>query len=66
MAEDYFAAMERVEQRLGIVPKEGEDTEDVKVQIVQLIQRLEVAELGNQERLGIAAKLKEVWAGVLG
>lgn len=53
VADDYFAAMQRVEQRLDIVPKKEEDTctepsrsmGDVKVQVVQLIQRLEMPEL---------------------
>lgn len=36
-AEEYFAAMQRVEQRLDIVPKKEEDMGDIKVQVVQLI-----------------------------
>ncbi len=71
VAEDYFAAMERVEQRLEIVP-EAEDTctersrsmGDVKVQVVQLIQRLELPELCYEERLGIASQLRNALGAV--
>ena len=65
VAEDYFAAMERVEQRLEIVPEPKQDTEDevVKVQepirLLQLIEQLELPELCLQERLGIAGQLRE-------
>jgi hypothetical protein len=71
VADDYFAAMQRVEQRLEIVPNEQEDTctpertsgrcersrsmGDVKVQVVQLLQRLELPELRYEERLGITS-----------
>jgi hypothetical protein len=60
VADDYFAAMERVEQKLEIVPVEQEAMEDVKVQVVQLIERLEVPELCLEERLEIVAQLREV------
>jgi integrase len=61
VADDYFAAMERVEQRLEIVPKE-ENIGDVKVQpeILQLIERLVVPELCYEERLDIANQLRVV------
>jgi site-specific recombinase XerD len=75
IANDYFHAMLRVEQRLdtsilrqaqdnaslsaGIVPKE-DTMGDVKVQVVQLIERLEVPELDYEERVGIAAQLREM------
>jgi len=63
VADDYFAAMQRVEQRLEIVPKE-EDIEDVKVQepqkLFQLIERLELPKLCYEERLGIASQLREM------
>jgi Phage integrase family len=65
VAEDYFAAMERVEQRLEIIPKEEEDMGDVKVQepgkLFQLIERLEMSELCLEERLGIATQLRNLF-----
>jgi hypothetical protein len=65
IAEDYFAAMQRVEQGLKIVPEPKQYTEDgvVKVQepakVLQLIGRLELPELCLEERLGIACQLRE-------
>lgn len=59
VADDYFAAMERVEQRLQIGDAKNEETiEDVKVQAVQLIERLESPELCFEECLGIASQLR--------
>ena len=69
VAEDYFTAMERVEQRLEIVPQEeatctehSRSMGDVKVQeptkVIQLIERLELPELCLEERLGIASQLR--------
>jgi hypothetical protein len=64
VAEDYFAAMERVEQRLDIIPAEHKDIEHVKVQepkkLFQLIEQLELPELYFEERLDIASQLREV------
>lgn len=64
VADDYFAAMQGVEQRLEIAPAEEEekDIEDVKVQteIFQLLARLEAPELGCEERLGIASQLRMI------
>ena len=61
--EDYFAAMERMEQRLEIVPAEKKHTEVVKVQepakVLQLIEQLEIPELCYEERLDIAIQLRE-------
>ena len=49
VAEDYFTAMARVEQRLEIVPVEQKAMEVVKVQepekLCQLIEQLEIPEL---------------------
>lgn len=66
VADDYFAAMERVEQRLQIGDAKNEETiEDVKVQepekLSQLIEQLEVPELWLEERLGIASQLREMF-----
>jgi hypothetical protein len=65
VAEDYFAAMQRVEERLDIVPEPKQKTKDeiVKVQeqtqVFQLIERLEMPELCLGERLSIAGQLRE-------
>jgi hypothetical protein len=75
VAEDYFAAMERVEQRLQIVPAGQTDIEVVKVQepaqaqqscgkVLQLIEQLEIPELCYEERLDITLQLRELF-GVL-
>ena len=63
VAEDYFAAMQRVEERLEIVPpkQEIQTDADVKVQeLFQLVGRLEAPELCYEERLDIASQLREV------
>lgn len=63
VAEDYFAAMQRVEQRLDILPVEQKNYEVVNVQeptkVFHLIGQLELPELGYRERLDIAAQLRE-------
>ena len=65
MADDYFTAMQRVEQRLEIVsePKQEENIEVVKEQeqtrALQLIERLELPELCVEERLSIANQLRQ-------
>jgi hypothetical protein len=65
IAEDYFAAMQRVEERLNILPESKPHTEYevVKVQeptkLCQLIQQLELPELCFEERFGIASQLRE-------
>jgi integrase len=61
VADDYFAAMERVEKKLQIIPSE-ENIEDVKVQVVQLIELLEALELCYKERLEIASQLRNMLA----
>lgn len=62
VADDYFTAMQRVEERLEFFPPLTEEPkdEDVKVQMVfQLIQKLETPELCFEERLGIASQLRQ-------
>ncbi|HNM36406.1 MAG TPA: hypothetical protein PKI33_05060 [Anaerolineales bacterium] len=61
VADDYFAAMQRVEQRLEIVPaQEKEKTnEDVKLRLVQIIKQLELSELGIEERILLAIHLND-------
>ena len=67
VADDYFAAMERVEQRLQIGEQKTE-YEVVKVQepekLIQLIERLEVPELCLEERLDISFRLRELFGAV--
>lgn len=67
MADDYFAAMERVEQRLEIVPAKENDAV-VNVQeaekVFQLIDRLKTPEICLEERLGIVCQLRE-WFGAV-
>lgn len=52
VADDYFAAMSRVEERLEIVPKVEKDMEDVKVRDVkktfQLIRQLELPDFFSE------------------
>jgi len=66
VAEDYFAAMQRVEERLDIMPEPKQETKDevVNVQeptkLFQLIEQLELPELCFQERSEIASQLREV------
>lgn len=70
VAEDYFTAMERVEQRLEILPKPKQKTEDevVKVQepekLIQLIEQPEIQELCYEERLDITLQLRELFGVV--
>lgn len=68
VAEDYFAAMQRVEQRLEIVPAQQKDIEVVKVQVptkaLQLIEQLEMPELGYEERLDITLQLRVLFGVV--
>lgn len=66
VAEDYFSAMSRVEQRLDIVPAPKEEpkpeSEVISVpetQVLFWIERLAQPELCQQERLEIAENLKQ-------
>ena len=64
VAEDYFSAMQKVEERLQIGEEQDED-KVVKVQAVfQLIQKLEMPELCFEERLGITSQLRKVLGNV--
>jgi site-specific recombinase XerD len=60
VAEDYFSAMQRVEERLEVVPpRKEEKDDDVNVQeLFQLIQKLETPELELAERLEITNQLR--------
>ena len=70
VADDYFTAMQRVEQRLEIVPVEKDNRtersrsiEVVKVRepekVLQLIEQLYLPDLCYEDRLGIAFQLRE-------
>jgi len=65
VAEDYFAAMQRVEQRLDIAPEEKQETSDEVVNVLPIaqllfwVERLALPELCQQERLEIADSLKQ-------
>ncbi len=67
VADDYFAAMQRAEERLDILPETKPKTNDkvVKVpeptKVLQLIKRLEVPELCLEERLVISLQLRELF-----
>jgi integrase/recombinase XerD len=61
VADDYFAAMERVEQKLEIVPPKIETDEVVKVQVMQIIEKLETPELRFEERALLVHQLREVF-----
>lgn len=65
VADDYFAAMQRKEQRLEIIqpPRHEANDEVVKVQelLLPFIQQLERLELSVEERYGIAAQLRSTF-----
>jgi len=65
VADDYFQAMQRVEQRLEIVPSKQEEDEVVNVPVVQdnarlllWVERLALPELCHEERLEIVNALR--------
>jgi len=67
VAEDYFAAMARVEERLEIVPpKQEEPAVEITpkpeyAQVLALAEELSLPELGLNGRLAIAARLRELF-----
>ncbi len=65
VADDYFAAMQRVEQRLEIVPaqEEEEKIEVVKVQLIQVIEELEQPVLCLESRILLTSQLREIFFG---
>lgn len=60
VAEDYFAAMERVEQEPGTTsePQEAVSQELQQTALLGLIKRLEQPELSEEERREITAQLR--------
>jgi hypothetical protein len=73
VAEDYFIAMSRVEQRLELTPTPTQEpknaAEIVKVppnaQVFDWIERLALPELCQEERLEIAGNLKRALSSSL-
>jgi hypothetical protein len=67
VAEDYFAAMERVEQRLDIIPPTQEDIaveitpKPENAQVLLLAEELALPELSLDGRLAIALRLRELF-----
>jgi integrase len=69
VAEDYFAAMQRVEERLEIVPPKQEETaqepvpvlEPERAQVLALAEELALPDLSLDGRLAIAARLRELF-----
>jgi hypothetical protein len=61
VADDYFQAMQRVEQRLDILPMQEKKDEVVKVQVMQIIEKLETPELRFEERALLVHQLREVF-----
>jgi site-specific recombinase XerD len=65
--EDYFAAMQRVEQRLELAPAEEETAEVVgevaRGQLLVLAERLAEPELSLETRLDIAAQMRSLLNG---
>jgi hypothetical protein len=65
VAEDYFAAMARVEQRFATVPEREPEPEDEVVnvppntQLLDWVERLVLPELCQEERLEIADSIKQ-------
>jgi hypothetical protein len=75
VAEDYFAAMERVEQRLAIEPEPVQEKEIVKAQpvlsssgemkqILFFVEQLTQPEISVSERLSIAEQLRQLFGAV--
>lgn len=69
VADDYFAAMQRVEQRLEIVPQQEKEYEVVNVpptaQLLVWVEQLALPQLCQEERLEIAESLKQALASNL-
>ncbi|GAB1471730.1 hypothetical protein MASR2M66_26080 [Chloroflexota bacterium] len=64
VADDYFTAMQRVEQRLDILPMQEKKYEVVKVQLMQIIEKLETPELRFEERALLTVQLREAFGKI--
>jgi hypothetical protein len=66
VAEDYFTAMQRVEQRLEILPKPEQKTKSEALngqghkQVSEMIDLLALPELCFEQRLDVLAELREL------
>jgi hypothetical protein len=66
VAEDYYAAMERIEQRLDVGPPPEQDHAEAPVngseraQLLELAARLAMPELGVESRLNLVEQVRQV------
>ena len=62
VADDFYTAMERVEQRLEIAAEEEGDNKDVMgdVKVQDYLDQLVQPGLGETERLAIVARLRKM------
>ncbi|MBN2501970.1 MAG: tyrosine-type recombinase/integrase [Anaerolineales bacterium] len=67
VADDYYAAMQKVEQRLDLLGEpentQGSITEDERTQLLALTEQLAAPELGTEIRLEIVAQMRQVLLG---
>ncbi len=69
VADDYFSAMQRVEQRLDIAPLELEESIEVvkvqeRTQLLEFAEQLAQPEISFSERLNIAEQLLVLFGAV--
>lgn len=70
VADDYFAAMARIEQRLDIGPSPKQESsikvvkEQGRNQLLVFVEQLAQAELSLSERLNITEQLRELFGAV--
>ena len=62
VADDFYAAMKRVEQRLEIVSVEDDENQDEDVKVQDFLDQLAQPGLGEAERLAIVARMRQVVA----
>lgn len=64
VAEDYFTAMDAVEQRLELIDKHVEPahivSEVVRTDLLALVDQLALPELGNEVRLDLVSQMRQV------
>ena len=68
VAEDYYAAMDQIEERLELVPAEAETTveavnNDERAQLLELVAQMAAPELGLEGRLELVAQMRRVLNG---
>jgi hypothetical protein len=64
VADDYFAAMERVEERLQIGEEKKDEVVKVQEQILVFAEQLAQPEISFSERLNIAEQLRGLFGAV--